>query len=140
MINTNVLRKAMHDLAAKRGEFTLFALLMRADAPDTWDLLVSAPWLESGKLKATEEFVRSLAQSIGKESLQQFARVLALGDNDTPVKFILENIPVEDGEIHIRSTDLRGIQIEKAIIFRAMKANPRSSRLPIRPLQPTKRH
>ena len=139
MINTNFLRKAMHDIAAKRGEFTLFALLMRADAPGTWDLVVSARWLESGKLKATEEFVRLLAQSIGEESLQQFSRVLALNSADPPVKFILENIPVEDREIRIQSTDLLGMQIEEAIIFRAMKPKPRASGLPNTPLQPTKR-
>ena len=137
MIKTNALRKAMHDIAARRGPFTLFALLMRADAPGTWDLVVSARWLESGKLKATEEFVRLLAQSVGEESLQQFSRVLALNSDDAPVKFILENIPVEDGEIRLQSTDLLGIQIEEAIIFRAMK--PRASGLPNQPLQPTKR-
>ena len=32
MINTNVLRKAMHEIAAKRGDFTLFALF---GMPDT---------------------------------------------------------------------------------------------------------
>ena len=85
MINTNVLRKAMREIAANRGNFTLFALLMRADGPGTWDLVVSAPWLESGKFRATSEFVRLLAQSIGEESLQQFSRVLALNSADAPL-------------------------------------------------------
>jgi len=138
MINTNVLRKAMREIAANRGNFTLFALLMRADVPGTWDLVVSAPWLESGKLRATSEFVRLLAQSIGEESLQQFSRVLALNSADAPLKFILENIPVEDGEIRIENTDLLGMQIEEAIILRSMKPKPQRSGLP-NTLQPTKR-
>ena len=138
MINTNVLRKAMHEIAAKRGDFTLFALLMRADGPGTWDLVVSAPWLESGKLRATSEFVRLLAQSIGEESLQQFSRVLALNSADAPLKFILENIPVEDGEIRIENTDLLGMQIKEGIILRSMKPKPQRSGLP-NTLQPTKR-
>ncbi len=138
MINTNVLRKAMREIAANRGNFTLFALLMRADGPGTWDLVVSAPWLESGKLRATSEFVRLLAQSIGEESLQQFSRVLALNSADAPLKFILENIPVEDGEIRIENTDLLGMQIEEAIILRSMKPKPQRSGLP-NTLQPTKR-
>ena len=138
MINTNVLRKAMREIAANRGNFTLFALLMRADGPGTWDLVVSAPWLESGKLRATSEFVRLLAQSIGEESLQQFSRVLALNSADAPLKFILENIPVEDGEIRIKNTDLLGMQIKEGIILRSMKPKPRRSGLP-NTLQPTKR-
>src|SRR5438132_8424489 len=135
MINTNILRKAMDDITDKKGEFTLFALLMRADAPGTWDLVVSAPWLERGKLKATSEFVRLLAQSIGEESLKQFSRVVALNSKDAPVKFILENLPVEDRILRVQGTDLLGLQIDEAIIFRAKK--PRAGRLPNKPLQPT---
>ena len=43
MIATSRLRKAMRDIAAEKGEFTLFGLFMRTDAPGTWDLVVSAP-------------------------------------------------------------------------------------------------
>ncbi|SRR5712691_5031919 len=138
MTNTNELRKAMDEIAAKKGEFTLFALLMRADSLGTWDLVVSAPWLESGKLKATSEFVRLLAQSIGEESLQQLSRVVALDSDDAPVKFILENLPVEEGEgeLKVQSTDLLGLQIQEAIIFRAKKPRPSPAVLPNTALQP----
>lgn len=127
----------MDEIARKKGEFTLFALLMRADAPGTWDLVVSAPWLESGKLKATGEFVRLLAQSIGEESLQQFSRVVALDSGDAPVKFILENLPFDkaEGELKVQSTDLLGLQIQEAIIVRAKKPSP--AVLPNTALHPT---
>jgi hypothetical protein len=59
MISISKLRKAMRDIAAKKGEFTFFGLLRRADAPGTWDLVVSAPWLGKGKLKALGEFTHS---------------------------------------------------------------------------------
>jgi len=136
MINTNVLRRAMDGIAAKKGEFTLFALLMRADAPGTWDLVVSASWLESGNLKATREFVRLLAQSMGEESLHQFSRVVALDSNDAPARFILENLPVEDDELRVQSTDLLGLQIQEAIILRAKKPRPSPAALPNRALHP----
>ena len=122
----NALRNAMHQIAAKKGDFTLFALVMRADAPGTWDLVVSAPWLQSGKLKATSELVELLAESIGTESLQQFARVATVGSDNPTVKFILANLPVDDGELDVRSTDLFGLQIEEAIIFRAKRPNSKS--------------
>src|ERR1035438_8521788 len=55
---TRDLRRAMHEIAKRKGDFTLFALFMPADAPlmqagdpGTWDLVVSAPWLERGRLK-----------------------------------------------------------------------------------------
>jgi hypothetical protein len=121
VIATTALRHAMHDIAAKKGEFTLFALFRRADAPGTWDLVVSAPWIESGKLKTTSEFVKLLADSIGTESLNQFARVQTVSEESPAVKFLLANCPVDDREIRLQSTDLFGLDIEEAIIFRAKR-------------------
>lgn len=121
MISTSVLRKAMDEIAARKGDFTLFALFRRADALGMWDLVVSAPWLERGKLKALGELVELLAQSIGKESIRQFSRVETVPSNNPTVKFILDNIPVTDGERHLRSTDLFGLQIREAVIFRAKR-------------------
>ena len=124
VISTAALRSAMHEIAAQKGDFTLFALLRRADSSGSWDLVVSAPWLERGNLHALSEFVDLLAKSIGRESLSQLSRVETLPSNNPTVKFILDSIPVEDGERRIQSTDLLDLQIEKAIVFRA-KRSPR---------------
>lgn len=121
MITNAKLRKAMHEIAAKKGDFTLFALFMRSDAPGTWDLVVSAPWLEAGQLKATSELVELLSDSIGEGSLHDFSRIATVDTEHPAVKFILLNLAVEDGELRVTSTDLFGLQIDEAIIFRAMK-------------------
>jgi hypothetical protein len=121
VISTGVLRKAMDEIAARKGDFTLFALFRRADALGMWDLVVSAPWLERGKLKALGELVELLAQSIGKESIGQFSRVETVPSNNPTVKLILDNTPVTDGERHLQSTDLFGLQIREAIILRAKR-------------------
>ncbi len=93
----------------------------RADAPGTWDLVVSAPWLEGSKLKAIRELVDLLAKTIGinSKSVQEYSRVEAVPVNDPTIQLILRSVPVEDGERHIQSTDLLGMRIEKGIIFRA---------------------
>ena len=44
------------------------------------------------------------------------------------MKFFVKNVPVEDGERRIQSTELFGMQIEEAIILRAKgpeRAKPR---------------
>lgn len=121
MIRNATLGKAMHEITAKKGDFTLFALIMRSDAPGTWDLVVSAPWLEDGRLKTTSELVKLLSDSIGEGALRNFSRVATVKKDDATVKFILANLPVDDGELRVRSTDLFGLQIDEAIIFRAKK-------------------
>ena len=97
MIINATLRKAMHEIAAEKGDFTLFAIFMRSDSPGTWDLVVSAPWLEKGQLIATSELVELLSDSIGEESLHDFSRIAAVGKDHPAVKFILANLPVSEG-------------------------------------------
>ena len=125
MIAIDALRRAMHQIASQKGDFTLFALFRRANGLGRWDLVVSAPWLESGNLKVRGELVDLLAKSIGRKSLVEFARVEPIPSNNPTVKFILANIPVDDGERRIQSTDLFDLQIEEAIILRAKRPVPK---------------
>ena len=122
MIATDRLRKAMREIARKKGEFTVFALLMRADAPGTWDLVVAAPWLEKGRLKALSEFTQLLAESIGEQFLRQFARIVTINQLDPRLKAIISTLSVDDGAIRIQSSDLSSLNIEDAIIMRAKRA------------------
>ena len=114
----------MHEVAAKKGDFTLFGLFMRADAPGTWDLVVSAPWLEDGKLKATGELVELLSESLGEESLKRLSRIATVDADQPSVKLILKAFAVDDGELRVQNTDLFGLRIDEAIIFRAKAPQP----------------
>ncbi len=137
MITNAALRKAMHEIAKKKGDFVLFARFMRSDAPGTWDLVVSAPWLEKGELKATSELVELLSDSLGEEALHFFSRIATVGQDHPAVKFILTNLPVDDGELRVRSTDLFDLQIDDAVIFRAMEPRADQNRPSNRALHPT---
>jgi hypothetical protein len=125
MIDTGRMRRAMHDMAAQKGDLTLFALLRRADAVGgMWDLVVSAPWFKNSTLAATQEVVDLLTKSLGRKALLQFSRVVALTGDDPTVRFFLKNVPVEDGERRIQGTDLFGMRIEEAIVLRAKGPEP----------------
>jgi hypothetical protein len=114
----------MRSVARKKGDFTLFAKLMRSDAPGTWDLVVSAPWLEEGQLKGISELVELLSDSLGEEDLHYFSRIVTVGEDNPTVQFMLQNLATDDAEIHVRSTDLFDLQIDEAVIFRAKKPGP----------------
>jgi len=122
MISTNKLRKAMQEIAAKKGDFALFGLFMRADAPGTWDLVVSAPWLEQGNLKALRKFSELLSNEIGEQSLRQFSRIVTLKPSDPAVAAVVSAFPIDDGELRVQRSNLFGLDIEDAIIMRAKKA------------------
>lgn len=122
MISVTRLRKAMREIAAKKGDFSLFGLFKRADSPDTWDLVVSAPWLERGELKALREFTDLLSSEIGEQSLRQFSRIVTLKPSDPAVNAVVSAFSIDDGEVRVRRSTLFGLEIEDAIIMRAKKA------------------
>lgn len=112
-------RKAMLDIAAKKGDFTLFALFMRASGVGKWDLYVSAPWLDD-RLETTRKLVDLVVKSIGRKSLLELAGVKTVFPHDPTVKFIIKNFPVEDGERRLESPqELFGLEMAEGIILRA---------------------
>lgn len=122
MISTNKLRKAMREIAEKKGDFTFFAIFLRADALGNWDLVVSAPWLEERRLKPLGEFIDLLTKSIGRQSLRHFARIVTLNPRDPSLKKVVSAYSVDDGEVRVQHSKLFGLDIEDAIIMRAKKA------------------
>jgi hypothetical protein len=122
MISTKKLRKAMQDIAAKKGDFALFGLFMRAEAPGTWDLVVSAQWLEQGNLKALEEFTDLLSKEIGEQSLRDFSRIVTLKPSDPAVAAVVSAFSIDNGELRVQRSNIFGLDIEDAIIMRAKKA------------------
>jgi hypothetical protein len=120
-IDIDKLRQLMRDLSKEKGEFSLFGLFLRAEAPDKWDLVVSSPWLEEGKLKALGEFAERLAAAIGEEQLLSLSRVVTLNADDPALDAVTKAVSVEDGLIEIRDSDLFGLRIAHAYIFRAKR-------------------
>jgi hypothetical protein len=121
-IDIEKLRKVMHELSAEKGEeFSLFGLFLRAEAPDRWDLVVSSPWLEEGKLKALGEFVEKLSAAIGEKQLLSLSRVVTLNADDAALRAVTKAVTVEDGLVEIRDSDLFGLKIAHAYILRAKR-------------------
>jgi len=113
------LRQLMRDLSKEKGEFSLFGLFLRAEAPDKWDLVVSSPWLEVGKLRALGEFVDRLSAAIGEDQLLSISRVVTLNGDDPALETVTKAVGVEDGLVEIRDSDLFGLNIAHAYVFRA---------------------
>lgn len=57
------------EIARERGDFTLFALFMREDVPDRWDLIVSAPWFGEDRQAAVNYLVGQIKSRLGEEDL-----------------------------------------------------------------------
>lgn len=125
-MDINELRTFMEDIAAERGEFSLFGLFLRDDAPDKWDLVVSASWLEEGKLKALREFAKELSAAIGEDKVLSLSRIVTLNPEDPALDAIMR-LEVSGGAVELRDTDVFGLKFKRAYILRAKRLQPAPS-------------
>jgi hypothetical protein len=121
MIETVKLQKFMKQVEARKGRFTLFGLFLREDSPGLWDLVLAAPWLENGKLKALGEFVEKMSQAFGHDEVMSFSRIVTLNHDDPALRAILSETSSLKRPFEQQGHDLFGLPIEHAVILRAAK-------------------
>ena len=56
------LAQVERDIAKEKGGFILFALFLREDSPDLWDILVSAPWVTKKKDDSIKYIAKKIRQ------------------------------------------------------------------------------
>ena len=132
-------REAMQAIAKKKGDFALFGLFMPADGPGTWDIVVAAPWLEGGRLKALTDIIRLLDQQLGKREVRRFAKVVILSTSSPEVRSALDELNIETAEKRFRRTTLFGADVQEAIVLRAKSPGARSGASPARVMRPASR-
>ena len=113
------LRNVASQLEEERGPFTLFGLFLREDSPGRWDLVLSAPWLEKGRLKALGEFVQVLTDAIGQDGVFSFSRIVPLNGHDPALRAILREVTSAALPFSKQGHSLFGLPIEEAYILRA---------------------
>jgi hypothetical protein len=119
MIKIEKLQKLMKQVEARKGRFTLFGVFMRENSPGLWDLVVSAPWLESGRLKAFGEFVEEMAEVLGQDEVMSFSRVVTLNHDDRVLHDVLNEVGSSKKPLEMQGRDLFGLPVEHAVILRA---------------------
>ena len=115
----NDLRRVMDEMSRERGPFTFFGMFLRQEAPNRWDLVVSAPWLEQGRLKALQEFSTRLRSIVGDDQLLTISRVVTLNHDDPALEAVLRAVVVDDEPVEFRNRDFFGMPMREAVIARA---------------------
>ena len=109
-----------------RGCRQLYALFLREEVPDRWDLLVAAPWVESDREGALNYFVDEIKSFLGVQYLTVLSRIVFVDPNDPAVQSLNRSIKVEHGSAEVRDTDFFGLSIKHAYII--------TSKLPAAPV------
>jgi len=114
--------KIERSLSEKKGAFNLFALFLREDAPDKWDLLIAAPWLERNRPDALRYIAQALQKSLRKDELLKLSRIVIIDQENPALDALQSAIHVEHGDTEIQNSNFFGLQIRHAYLITSRRA------------------
>lgn len=118
---TESFRQLESGVAADKGEFVLFALFMREDVPDRWDLIVSAPWIGDDKQGAVEYLVSEIRSRISAQALTDLSRIVVVDPEDAAVQALNRAIHVEHNPVEVNDSNFFGLQVKHAYIITSQR-------------------
>jgi hypothetical protein len=119
------------EVSLEKGAFTLFALVLREDAPDLWDLLVAAPWIKANKEDAMKYITAKIKKVLTPQELMTLSRIVVIEQDNPFLEAFHQAVHVEHGLMEVQHSVFSGLPIEHAYIItsqRAEKATQAASR------------
>jgi hypothetical protein len=115
------------EISAERGELALFALFLREDTQDKWDLVVAASWVEANKREALRYLAKQLRSHFEPQELLSLSRIVLIDVGNPALKAINQAIRVEHGTTEVRKSNFFGLQIEHAYIITSKREGEMSN-------------
>ena len=112
----NLIRVEKH-LASKKGPFDLFALILRRELSDKWDLLVAADWIENNFDQSLKLISRELTKKLSSEELSAISKIVLLSIFDQRVKSVQKVIQVEHLNTELVNVDLFGFFVDHGYLI-----------------------
>jgi hypothetical protein len=108
-------------ISSERGDFTLFALFLREDAQDKWDLVVAAPWLEPGSKEALSFLADQIQTEFDTSELTKLSRIAIIDQTNPALSAINNSIHAKHGMSEFRDCTFFGLHIKHAYIITSSK-------------------
>jgi hypothetical protein len=119
------LKSIVHSLEGEHGPILVFALFLREDPLEKWDIVVSAKWLNSSDRTSFETIASKIQKSLNASELMQLSRIVILDTDDPVVAFLQNTAMVTNGSHHEVPgggfSDRFGFTIKRAYLLRCQK-------------------
>jgi hypothetical protein len=112
-------------LESEHGQFLVFALFLRVEPFETWDLIISADWLSPSEMNSYRLIASKLQEVLTESESLQFSRIVLLKPDDPTIKFLLDLETVKNGAYKEFSgealTEKFKFTIKRAYLLRSLK-------------------
>jgi len=110
-------------LSRERGEFSLFALFLREDALEKWDLIVAAPWVDDDRKAALADITKRIQQEFRPDELSHLSRVVLVDQANPAVTALNRAVRIQHGRNEVRDTNFFGLQIKHGYVITSQRLN-----------------
>lgn len=104
-------------LSSTKGPFDLFALILREDLSDKWDLLVAADWIENNFDQSLRFISRELTKKLSSEELSAISKVVLLSIFDQRVKSVQKAFAIEHLDTELVNVGLFGFFVDRGYLI-----------------------
>ena len=105
-------------IASMQGQFVLFVLTEREEAPGKWDLLVSAPWLDTNR-QGVQQMVELLKPYLTDADWLALASITPLAPTLEYVQWIARDYDVQHDNQEVINTFWDGLFIPHGYVITA---------------------
>ena len=118
------LRGLEQSIADEKGPFNLFALFLREDAPDVWDIVVAADWIEEDQPQALAELSKRVRAYLRPDEITRISRVVIVKRANPAVKAIASAVSITHGVAEVANSNFFGLAIKQAFVITAQLDPP----------------
>ncbi len=116
------LKSVLLILENEHEPITVFALFLREDPLEKWDIVVSALWLNSNERSSYDIVASKIQENLNSSELVQLSRVVILDTTDPAIAFLQDKFSITNGHIEEFSgeafSDRFGFTIKKTFLLR----------------------
>lgn len=117
----NKLMAIEKETSAERGEYNLFALFLREDSSNKWEILVSSDWINNNKEEALKYIAQKIQNAFTQSELLLISRIVIIEDTNPALPSLQQAINIEHGSAEIKDTNLFGLQIKHAFLITSIR-------------------
>ena len=111
------LREVAKKLANTKGEIDLFALFLRENGLNKWDLLISSEWARRGQKKALQAIIDEMKTVLNDQEQLMFAKVVILDKDDNMLAEVKSAAHIEQGIAQFSNRHFFGLDIKQGYLI-----------------------
>lgn len=109
--------QAEQAMIAEKGPFLLFAIVLREDAPDVWDLVAASSWIDKDKSSSLRYISDKVRSFLNADELVKLSRIVLIEPDSPALAAFQRAIHVEHGIVEIKNSDFIGLQVKHAYLI-----------------------